>query len=124
MYQEFYVARIDEIDSMEIAAKCRREAAKLYGLLLKHHGLLKHLGRTPCLVKIVLKGNTNDSHGQCFKLWDAGDKVYAECFITPKRVSFISYITMLCNSLQCYVIHYNVYTVRYKLQVSSSLQKV
>ncbi len=58
MYQEFYVARIDEIDSMgmEIAAKCRREAAKLYGLLLKHHSLLKHLGRTPCLVKIVLKG--------------------------------------------------------------------
>jgi hypothetical protein len=35
MYQEFYVALIDEIDSMgmEIAAKCRREAAKLVNVV-------------------------------------------------------------------------------------------
>ena len=72
---------------MSIAAVGRREAAKLYGLVLKHFGLLKHLGGNPCRVQVVKKGNDHDSPGQCFKLWDAGEKIYAECYISPKRVS-------------------------------------
>ena len=57
---------------MEIVAKCRREAAKMFGLVLKHYGILKHLGGTPCCVKVLLK-LCNDNVGQCFKLWDAED---------------------------------------------------
>ena len=69
----------------EIVANSRREAAKLYGLVLKHN--LKHLGGIPCRFQVVQKGNDNDHPDQCFKLWKVGNKVYVECFVTPKRVS-------------------------------------
>ena len=29
----------------------------------------------------------DDKPGQCFNLWNAGEKIYAECFLPPKRVS-------------------------------------
>ena len=59
---------------------------KLFCLVLKHCGLLKHLGGIPCRVQVIQKRNY-DHPGQCFKLCNAGDKIYVECFITPKRVS-------------------------------------
>jgi hypothetical protein len=74
-------------ESIKLAAKSRREATKLYGLLLHHHGFLKNLGGSPCCVAVKQAGNSNDTTGQCFKLWNAGEKIYAECFLPPKRVS-------------------------------------
>ncbi len=60
---------------------------KLYGLLLHHQGYLKNLGGPPCGVEVQQVGNLNDKPGQCFNLWNAGEKNYAECFLPPKRVS-------------------------------------
>ena len=74
-----------------IMASTRREAAKLYGLYLKHSGILKHLGGTPCRVQVKIS-MSNDHLGQCFKLWDACTKIYAECFVSHYRVSYMFYI--------------------------------
>ena len=72
-----------------VMASSRREAAKLYGLYLKHSGILKRLGGTPCRVRVKISASANDHLGQCFKLWDASTKIYAECFVSHKRVSYI-----------------------------------
>ena len=75
---------------MGIVAKSRREAVKMFGLVLKHYGILKYLGGFLCCVKAVLKEKScSDTYGQCFKLWDAEDTIYAECFMTPQRVRFL-----------------------------------
>ena len=73
-------------------ASTRWEAAKLYGLYLKHSGILKHLGGTPCRVQVKMCTSANDHLGQCFKLWDACTKIYAECFVSHNRVSYMFHI--------------------------------
>ena len=72
--------------SLTITGKCRREAAKLYGLVLDHTGILKNLGDEPCCVRVQLAKNL-DERGQHFKLWRATDRIYAETFISPQIVS-------------------------------------
>ena len=50
---------------MEIVAKSRREAVKMFGLVLKHYGIL-YLGGIPCGVKVVFKQKScSDTYGQC-----------------------------------------------------------
>ena len=34
--------------------------------------------------------STEDCHGQCFRLWNAGEKIYTECYI-PSRLVNIMY---------------------------------
>ena len=74
------------IDSLTITGKCRREAAKLYGLVLDHIGILNNMGDEPCRVRVQLAKNL-DERGQYFKLWRVTDKIYAETFISPQIVS-------------------------------------
>ena len=74
------------IDTIIIAAKSRREAAKLYGLVLDHSGMLHNMGDEPCCVRVQLVEKL-DERGQHFKLWRATDKIYAETFISPQIVS-------------------------------------
>ena len=81
------VCASNEIAPLEIAAKSRREAVKLYGLILHHRGILNHLGGEPCCVAVKLAGHSTDD-GQFFKFWRAAEKIYAECYISPKTVSF------------------------------------
>ena len=87
-------------------ASTRREEAKLYGLHLKHSGILKHLGRTPCRVQVKMCTSANDHLGQCFKLWDACTKIYAECFVSHNRVSYMFHIYI--KYLPCFL-HYLVH---------------
>ena len=76
-----------ENERMKIAAQTSREAAKLYGLYLLHCGLLKPLGRPPCHVQVKNVQNRADCSGQGFKLWNAGEKIYTECFVPSKQVT-------------------------------------
>ena len=46
-------------EEVNIAAKSMREAAKLYGLVLKHRGTLRPLGHPPCEVNVVIKQPNN-----------------------------------------------------------------
>ncbi|XP_028408218.1 uncharacterized protein LOC114530793 [Dendronephthya gigantea] len=89
-YEEFSVEHITEnlankMTTLKVMASTRREAAKLYGLYLKHSGILKHLSGNPCHVRVKISSSVTDHLGQCFKLWDACAKIYAECFVSPKR---------------------------------------
>ena len=59
----------------KIVAKTRREAAKLYGLVLHHQGVLKPLGGQACVIQVEETSNPNDSPGQSFRAWNAGDKI-------------------------------------------------
>ena len=52
----------------------------------------------------------NDHLGQCFKLWDACNKIYTECFVSHKRVSYILYI------LDCLATENKMQTKQYKMQ--------
>ena len=80
----------DKKKGLKIMANTSREAAKLYGLYLKHSGSLTKLGGIPCCVRVLQFSVVNDHLGQCFKLWDTGAKIYAECFISPKTVSYLN----------------------------------
>ena len=42
-------------EEINIVAKSMREAAKLYGLVLKHQGVLKPLGHPQCEVNVATK---------------------------------------------------------------------
>ena len=42
-------------EEINIIAKSMRKAAKLYGLVLKHRGVLKPLGHLPCEVNVATK---------------------------------------------------------------------
>ena len=108
-YEEFSVEHITEnvtnnMKTAIVVASSRREAAKLYGLYLKHSGILKHLGGNPCCVRVKISASANDHLGQCFKLWDTCNKIYAECFVSHKRVSYILYFRLLYVYVNiCYV---------------------
>ncbi len=78
-----------EKDGMMIAARSAREASKLYGLYLHHCGFLKPLGGIPCRVQAKQLESQEDILDNCFKLWNTGSKIYAECFIPPKMVNII-----------------------------------
>ena len=57
-YKQYYVTDINKHHDdlgIEIVAKSRREAAKIFGLVLKHYSILKHLGGILCCVEVVLK---------------------------------------------------------------------
>lgn len=90
MYTEYKVSFGSDIncsnDAITVATKSRREAAKLYGLVLHHKGILNKLGGDPCYVRVQESENL-DERGQYFKLWSATEKIYAECFISPQTVS-------------------------------------
>ena len=82
---------------MTISASSGRGAAKLFGLFLLHCGLLKPLGCTPCCVS-VKKANDDEYYvGQCFKLWNAKNQIYTECYIPPKKVGMESMNQVLCK---------------------------
>ena len=75
---------------MTIASSSDRVAAKLFGLFLLHCGLLKPLGCTPCC-ELVKEANDDEHYvGQCFKLWNANNQIYTECYFTPKTVGMES----------------------------------
>ncbi|KAJ7371615.1 hypothetical protein OS493_024292 [Desmophyllum pertusum] len=67
----------------KIVAKTRREAAKLYGLVLHHRGKLRALGDRPCVIQV--EENIPNLNGQSFRAWNAGNKIYVECFIPSRR---------------------------------------
>lgn len=71
--------------TMNIVARNQREATKLYGLVLKHRGLLKPLGGLPCV--ITVKEYESDKRGQSYKVWDNNNKIYVECFIPGYRMN-------------------------------------
>ena len=97
-YNEFKVSFGDESDyphnAINIAAKTRREAVKLYGLVLHHKGVLRKLGSDPCCVRVQLADNLNE-RGQFFKLWCAEEKIYAESYISMQMVSWCEYGTCM-----------------------------
>ena len=81
-----YTVRLDgDAAGTKIVAKTRREAAKLYGLVLHHRGKLRALGDRPCVIQV--EENIPNSNGQSFRAWNAGNKIYVECFIPSRRVS-------------------------------------
>lgn len=84
---------------MSVAAKTRREAAKLYGLVLRHRGILNPVaGGSPCIVNVREVGNNSDDQGQTFKAWFTEDKIYVECMIASKRVSIYYCHILFCNN--------------------------
>ena len=78
----------NKISCVECYDTCR-EAAKLYGLFLLHCGLLKPLGGSPCHVQVKNNKSREDCRGQCFRLWNAGEKIYTECYIPSRLVSVV-----------------------------------
>ena len=66
-------------------AKNQREATKLYGLVLRHKGLLKPLGSVPCEISVT--EYNSGRRGQVYKVWDNKDKIYVECVQPANRVS-------------------------------------
>lgn len=68
-----------------VVAKTTREAAKLYGLILHHRGRLRALGDRPCVIQV--DENKPNPNTQSFRAWNAGNKIYVECFIPGRRVS-------------------------------------
>ena len=62
-----------------------RETAKLYCLILYHRGRLRALGDRPCVIQV--DENKPNSNTRSFRAWNAGDKIYVECFIPGRRVS-------------------------------------
>ena len=87
---------------MTIVSKTRREAAKLYGLVLYHHGLLRALGEWPCVIVV----EDNKGNGQSFRAWNAESKIYVECVVPGRRVSEKSYVSLfffLVSNILCYV---------------------
>lgn len=90
MYSEYKVSCPNTLngDAINVAAQSRREAAKLYGLVLNHSGALNKMGGDPCCVRVQLAENL-DERGQYFKLWSAAEKIYAESYISPQTVSSI-----------------------------------
>ena len=87
MYFTYCVRKLgSDGEEINIAAKSMREAAKFYGLVLKHQGTLKPLGHPPCEVNVVTKQPNNHKEKR-FKLWNAENKIYAQCFMTKKNVS-------------------------------------
>ena len=70
-YIEFKVSFGDDSDyphnAITIASKTCREAAKLYGLVLHHKGVLRKLGSDPCCVRVQLADNLNE-RGQFFQI--------------------------------------------------------
>ena len=78
-YEEFRVKSLTsavpvlEKDTMKVAGSSCREAAKLFGLLLLHCGLLKPLEGTASCVGVKRLSEDENSTGQCFKLWNSKD---------------------------------------------------
>lgn len=68
-----------------VVARTKREAAKLYGLILHHRGRLRALGDRPCVINV--DENNPNSNTRSFRAWNAGDKIYVEFFIPGRRVS-------------------------------------
>ena len=68
---------------MAITAGSTMAAAKLYGLILTHRGILQSF-REPCLVKMEV--GSGDCQGQRFKVCKGDDKIFVECFIPSERV--------------------------------------
>ena len=69
----------------KLVARTKREAAKLYGLILHHRGRLRALGDRPCAIQV--DENKPNSNTESFRAWNAGNKIYVECFIPVRRVS-------------------------------------
>ena len=60
-----------------VVARTKREAAKLYGLILHHCGRLRALGDRPCVIQV---DESNNSNTQSFRAWKAGNKIYVKVF--------------------------------------------
>ena len=56
-----------------VVARTKREAAKLYGLILHHRGRLRALGDRPCVIQV--DENKLNSNTQSFRAWNAGNKI-------------------------------------------------
>ncbi|KAJ7386902.1 hypothetical protein OS493_006936 [Desmophyllum pertusum] len=85
-----YTVRLDgDAAGTKIVAKTRREAAKLYGLVLHHRGKLRALGDRPCVIQV--EENIPNSNGQSYRAWNAGNKIYVECFIPSRRMLSITH---------------------------------
>lgn len=83
---------------MKIMAKSRREGAKLFGLVLQHRGILRHLGDRPCVIQV--SSSADGSNSERFRAWNAGDKIYVECFIPSRRVSkYLIYCLLVFNNV-------------------------
>ena len=83
---------------MKIMAKSRREGAKLFGLVLQHRGILRHLGDRPCVIQV--SSSADGSNSERFRAWNAGDKPYVKCFIPSRRVSkYLIYCSLVFNNL-------------------------
>ena len=80
-----YAVRLDgdAAAGTKIVAKSRREAAKLFGLVLHLRGKLRVLGEKPC---VILVEEASNPSRQSFRARNAGDKIYVECFIPSRRV--------------------------------------
>ena len=94
-----YTVRLDgdAAAGTKIVAKSRRGAAKLFGLVLHHRGKMRALGEKPCVIQVE---EANNPSGQIFRAWNAGDKIYVECFIPSRRVCVSAFI------LSAAVFHY------------------
>lgn len=83
---------------MNIVATSLKEAAKLYGLVLKHGGVLKPLGSRPCEIHVKETNNGDifySKNEKSFKVWDAGNRIYGQCFISKRDVSYLKFYKLL-----------------------------
>ena len=75
------------VSVLEIYCKSSREAAKMYGIVLSHCGILDNLSGDPCVVNVSEHGMLLKETHQTFKLWRTEQGIYAECEVPSCRVS-------------------------------------